>query len=82
PTRLMSERARTVRTKDDAPVPSTSLIRPSEVMPNVIGLDARTAWFRLAANGFRVQLSGQGRVVVQSPEPGARVDAKVVLQLQ
>ena len=51
-------------------------------MPDVIGLDARAAWFRLAANGFRVQLSGQGHVVAQSPEPGARVDEKVVLQLQ
>ena len=82
PTRLMSERARTVRTKDDATVPSTSLIRPSEVVPDVIGLDARTAWFRLAANGLRVQLSGQGNVVAQSPEPGARADTMVVLQLQ
>ncbi len=82
PTRLVSERAQTVRTKDDGPMPSTSLIRPSDIMPDVIGLDARTAWFRLAANGFRVQLSGQGRVVAQSPEPGARVDTKVVLQLQ
>ena len=63
-------------------MPSASLIRTAEVMPDVIGLDARTAWFRLAADGFRVQLSGQGHVVAQSPEPGARVDTKVVLQLQ
>ena len=51
-------------------------------MPDVIGLDARAAWFRLAAKGFHVQLSGQGQVVAQSPEPGALVDTKVVLQLQ
>lgn len=81
-TRLVSERAQAVRTKDNALMPSTSLIRTSEIMPDVIGLDARTAWFRLAANGFRVQLSGQGHVVAQSPEPGARVDTMVVLRLQ
>ena len=81
-TRLASERTTAVRTKNDARMPSASLIRTSEVMPDVIGLDARTAWFRLAADGFRVQLSGQGHVVAQSPEPGARVDTKVVLQLQ
>ncbi|MYF63052.1 MAG: PASTA domain-containing protein, partial [Rhodothermaceae bacterium] len=81
-TRLVSERAKAGRTKNDAPMPSSSLIRTSEVMPDVIGLDARAAWFRMAANGFRVQLSGQGHVVAQSPEPGARVDTIVVLQLQ
>lgn len=81
-TRLASERATAVRTESNARMPSASLIRTSEVMPDVIGLDARTAWFRLAADGFRVQLSGQGHVVAQSPEPGARVDTKVVLQLQ
>lgn len=81
-TDLVSERAQAVQTEGDAPMPSTSLIRTSEVMPDVIGLDARAAWFRLAASGFRVQLSGQGRVVAQSPEPGVRVDTKVVLQLQ
>lgn len=81
-TRLASERATAVRTESNARMPSASLIRTAEVMPDVIGLDARTAWFRLAADGFRVQLSGQGHVVAQSPEPGARVDTKVVLQLQ
>ena len=81
-TRLASERTQVVRTKKDVLTPSSSLIRTSEVMPDVIGLDARAAWFRLAANGFRVQLSGQGHVVAQSPEPGALVDTKVVLELQ
>ena len=80
--RLASERATAERTRNDASTPSSSLIRTSEVMPDVIGLDARAAWFRLAANGFRVQLSGQGHVVAQSPEPGVQVDTTVVLQLQ
>lgn len=81
-TRLASEHAKSARTRNDASKPSSSLIRTSEVMPDVIGLDARAAWFRLAAKGFHVQLSGQGQVVAQSPEPGALVDTKVVLQLQ
>ncbi len=81
-TRLVSERSRVARTGGDAPVHSTPLVHTSEVMPDVIGLDARAAWFLLAANGFRVQLNGQGRVVEQSPEPGALVDTKVILRLQ
>ena len=52
------------------------------VMPDVLGLDARTAWFLLSSKGLDVQLNGTGLVIGQSPEPGAAVDTDVILQLQ
>lgn len=52
------------------------------VMPDVLGLDARAAWFLLSSKGLDVQLNGTGLVIGQSPEPGAFVDADVILQLQ
>ncbi len=52
------------------------------VMPDVLGLDARTAWFLLSSKGLNVQLNGTGSVIGQSPEPGADVGTDVTLQLQ
>ncbi len=52
------------------------------VMPDVLGLDARTAWFLLSSKGLNVQLNGTGSVIGQSPEPGTAVDTDVILQLQ
>ncbi|MFT4523065.1 MAG: cell division protein FtsI (penicillin-binding protein 3) [Bacteroidia bacterium] len=39
-------------------------------MPNLIGLSARDALFEMENRGYKVKLSGYGKIVEQSPEPG------------
>ncbi len=72
------------RQQTHAKVQATPLPDDTEltVMPDVLGLDARTAWFRLRAKGLHVQLNGTGSVIGQSPEPGTVVQTNVILQLQ
>ncbi len=45
---------------------------PSGIVPDVRGMGAADAVSLLEELGFRVSLSGMGRVVTQSPAPGAR----------
>lgn len=66
-----------------APRPAAATGDPElTVMPDLSGLDARAAWFLLSSRGINVQLIGTGSVVGQSPEPGASINANVILQLK
>lgn len=50
-----------------------SLSIKQNLMPNVIGMNARDAVYLLQGLGLKVSLSGFGTVALQSIEPGARI---------
>ena len=52
-------------------------------MPDLRGQSAREAALAAARRGLLVELKGSGRVVSQTPEPGAEIDngARCVLTL-
>ena len=50
-------------------------------MPDLRGLSAREGAVAAACRGLMVQLTGSGRVVAQSPEPGSPLDAGLLCQL-
>ncbi|MGB8357343.1 MAG: penicillin-binding transpeptidase domain-containing protein, partial [Bacteroidales bacterium] len=54
------------------------------LMPNVTGMGLRDAIYLLENNGLRVNFSGRGKVVKQSPQPGVKISrgATVALELK
>jgi len=60
-------------------------VQPSDdgmIMPNVVGLDARAAYYLLSSKGINVQFTGSGSVVEQTPESGEKATSAAVLHLQ
>ncbi|HCR49502.1 MAG TPA: hypothetical protein DIW24_07730, partial [Bacteroidetes bacterium] len=53
--------------------------KPLKEMPDVRGMDARQAMNWLTARGIKVVLKGGGRIIRQSPEPGAATPQAAVL---
>jgi len=54
------------------------------VMPNVVGMGLRDAMYMLENSGLRVNYSGRGKVVRQSPRPGVKISrgATVAIELR
>jgi cell division protein FtsI (penicillin-binding protein 3) len=46
----------------------------AEVMPDLTGLSIRSALSRIEGKGLIIKVSGNGRVVEQSPQPGAVIE--------
>ena len=61
---------------------ATASVAPTDSMPDLLGLSARTAQYWLNVHGFQVELEGHGRVVEQWPKPGAPHESTVTLRLQ
>jgi cell division protein FtsI (penicillin-binding protein 3) len=55
---------------------------PAGTMPDLRGAPLRAALRRLAEHGARVEISGRGRVVAQSPAPGAPFEPGVTVRLR
>jgi cell division protein FtsI (penicillin-binding protein 3) len=55
----------------------------NKVVPNLMGLNARDAFYLLENNGLRVKIVGSGSVVKQSLEPGSKFSKgnQIVLEL-
>ena len=64
---------RTIR--DASPAPVRQVVSFSAVMPDVVGLGARDATRVLTRAGLAVRVSGQGRVISQSPDVGTPVES-------
>ena len=66
-------------------VMKTQKVHPSSdstTMPNVVGLDARTAHYLLSSKGIRVQFHGSGSVIEQTPPAGEHASPVAILHLQ
>jgi cell division protein FtsI (penicillin-binding protein 3) len=71
----------------EAPGPRLRLVglaeaSPAGTMPDLRGAPLREALRWLAAHGARVEVSGRGRVVAQSPAPGAPLEPGARVQLR
>ncbi|MEN6619036.1 MAG: penicillin-binding protein [Rikenellaceae bacterium] len=51
-------------------------------VPSVLNMGIRDAIYLLENEGYRVQFSGRGRVVSQTPAPGSTADKKEIIQIQ
>ena len=61
-----------------------NVIVTTGIMPNVKGLGAKDAMYLLEMQGLKPLISGYGRVMEQSPNPGVRVikNQRVRIQLK
>ena len=50
-------------------------------IPDVMGMGARDAVFMMESRGVKVRLTGRGKVVKQSPEPGSLIKKHGICQL-
>jgi cell division protein FtsI (penicillin-binding protein 3) len=66
--------------------PAPQIVRASHpesstTMPDLAGLSLRQALDRVCALGFDPRIVGSGRVVRQSPEPGAALSSQTTVEI-
>ncbi len=76
-----SEWAQAVITKSGSKINSKSFAK--RIMPDVIGMGAKDAMYLLENEGLKVEISGVGKIVEQSIQPGTNLNKgdKVILKL-
>lgn len=72
------------RARPEAPTRLVRAVRDTSaiLMPDLRGLSARQAVYRLGQHGVAVQVEGRGAVARQQPEPGDPLPERVILHCQ
>lgn len=67
-----------VQAKSDSLFLERRTVTFDQRVPNVVGMGLRDALYAMESNGLRVEVSGYGKVVLQSLLPGTKSDGQVI----